>query len=82
LAARARLVSRNRYRFKHLDTLAAALAKRVRVTNAILDGEVICADETGRSLFLEMLRGRYPCCFVAFDLLWLNNEDIRPLPLV
>jgi bifunctional non-homologous end joining protein LigD len=21
-------------------------------------------------------------CFVAFDLLWLNGEDLRPLPLV
>ena len=30
-AAGARLVSRNRNRFKHLDPLAAALAKRLRV---------------------------------------------------
>ena len=78
----ARLVSRNRNRFKHLDTLAAALAKRLRVKEVILDGEVICADETGRPIFLEMLRGRPPVCFVAFDLLWLNGEDLRPLPLV
>jgi bifunctional non-homologous end joining protein LigD len=81
-AAGARLVSRNRYRFKHLDTLAAALAKRLRVEDAILDGEIICADETGRPIFIEMLRGRHPMCFVAFDLLWLNGEDLRPLPLV
>ena len=63
-AAGARLVSR-----KHLDPLAAALAKRLRVTDAILDGEVICVDETGRPIFLEMLRGRHPVCFVTFDLL-------------
>jgi hypothetical protein len=31
-------MSRNRNRFKHLDTLAAALAKRLRVEDAILDG--------------------------------------------
>ena len=78
----ARLVSRNRNRFKHLDTLAAALAKRLRVTDAILDGEIICADETGRPIFIEMLRGHHPMCFVAFDLLWLNGEDLRALPLV
>jgi len=78
----ARLVSRNRNRFRHLDTLAAALAKRLRVNDAILDGEVICADETGRPIFLEMLRGRHPVCFIAFDLLWLNGNDLRPLPLV
>jgi hypothetical protein len=40
-------VSRNRNRFKHLDPLAAALAKRLRVTDAILDGDLICVDETG-----------------------------------
>jgi bifunctional non-homologous end joining protein LigD len=78
----ARLVSRNRNRFRHLDELAAALAKRLRVNDAILDGEVICVDETGRPIFLEMLRGRHPCCFIAFDLLWLNGEDLRPLPLI
>jgi bifunctional non-homologous end joining protein LigD len=74
----ARLVSRNRNRFKHLDTLASALAKRLRVNDAILD----CADETGRPIFLEMLRGRHPMCFIAFDLLWLNSEDLRPMPLI
>jgi len=81
-AAGARLISRNRYRFRHLDPLAAALAQRLRVTDAILDGEVICANETGRPIFIEMLRGRHPVCFVAFDLLWLNGEDLRPLALV
>ena len=81
-SAGARLISRNRNRFKHLDPLAAALAKRLKVTDAILDGEIICADKTGRPIFIEVLRGRHPMCFVAFDLLWLNGEDLRPLPLV
>jgi bifunctional non-homologous end joining protein LigD len=59
--AGARLVSRNRNRFRHLDPLAAALAKRLRVTNAVLDGEVCCADETGRPIFLDLLRRKGPC---------------------
>jgi ATP-dependent DNA ligase len=29
-----------------------------------------------------MLRGHHPMCFIAFDLLWLNGEDLRELPLV
>jgi bifunctional non-homologous end joining protein LigD len=77
----ARLVSRNRNSFRHLDTLAAALAKRLRVKDAILDGEVICVDESGRPIFIDLLRRKEPC-FVAFDLLWLNGEDLRPLPLI
>jgi bifunctional non-homologous end joining protein LigD len=77
----ARLVSRNRNRFKHLDPLAAALAKRLRVSDAILDGEVCCVDETGRPIFIDLLRRKEPC-YIAFDLLWLNGEDLRPLPLI
>jgi ATP-dependent DNA ligase len=80
--AGSRLVSRNRNRLRHLDQLAAALAKRLKVNDAILDGEIICADETGRPIFIEMLRGRHPVCFVAFDLLWLDGEDLRALPLI
>jgi bifunctional non-homologous end joining protein LigD len=74
----ARLVARNRNHFK---PLAAALAKRLRVTNAVLDGEVVCVDETGRPIFLDLLRRKEPC-FVAFDLLYLIREDLRPLPLI
>jgi ATP-dependent DNA ligase len=43
---------------------------------------VIYADDTGRPIFLDLLRRRKPAAFVAFDLLWLNGEDLRTLPLV
>jgi bifunctional non-homologous end joining protein LigD len=43
-----------------------------------LDGEVCCVDETGRPIFNR----RKEPFFVAFDLLWLNGVDLRPLPLV
>jgi hypothetical protein len=46
------------------DTLAAMFAKRL--TEAILDDEIICADETGRPIFMEMLRGRRPMRFVRY----------------
>jgi bifunctional non-homologous end joining protein LigD len=78
----ARLVSRNRNRFKHMDALAAILSKRLRVTDAILDGELISADASGRPIFMDLLWRRAPACFIAFDLLWLNGEDLRPLPLI
>jgi bifunctional non-homologous end joining protein LigD len=78
----ARLVSRNRNRFKHMDALAALLAKRLRITDAVLDGELISADASGRPIFMDLLRRRAPACFIAFDLLWLNGEDLRSLPLI
>jgi bifunctional non-homologous end joining protein LigD len=58
------------------------MAKRLHVEDAILDGEIICADEMGRPIFIEMLRGRHPVYFAAFDLVWLNGDDVRPLPPV
>jgi bifunctional non-homologous end joining protein LigD len=79
--AGARLVSRNRNRFKHMDALAAILAKRLRVSDAILDGELISADQSGRPIFMDLLSRRAPASFIAFDLLWLNGEDLRELPL-
>jgi ATP-dependent DNA ligase len=40
-----------------LGGLEAAMAG-LRVKNAILDGEIVCLDGEGRSLFLELLRRR------------------------
>jgi bifunctional non-homologous end joining protein LigD len=51
------------------------------VGDAILDGEVIAADETGRPQFYDLLRDTRAPAYVAFDLLWLNSADLRPLPL-
>jgi bifunctional non-homologous end joining protein LigD len=66
------------HRFAGLsDQIAASLD----VGDAILDGEVITADETGRPQFYDLLRQRRAPTYVAFDLIWLNGADLRPLPL-
>lgn len=49
--------------------------------DAILDGEVIAADATGRPRFYALLRDTLAPAYVAFDVLWLNGEDLRQLPL-
>ena len=50
--------------------------------NAVIDGEIVCLDEEGRSIFNELLfRRGYPT-FYAFDLLYLNGRDLRQLPLI
>jgi bifunctional non-homologous end joining protein LigD len=51
------------------------------VEDAILDGEVIVADETGRPQFYDLLRRARSPAYVAFDLLWLNGADLRSVPL-
>jgi bifunctional non-homologous end joining protein LigD len=59
------------------DQVAAALD----VDEAVIDGEVIAADETGRPQFYELLRAPRAASYVAFDILWLNGTDLRALPL-
>jgi ATP-dependent DNA ligase len=48
---------------------------------AILDGEVIAADETGRPQFYDLLRHTRAPAYVVFDVIWLNGADLRALPL-
>ena len=76
-----RLVSRNGNDFRRFDALAAEVAAALRADEAILDGEVIAADATGRPQFYDLLRGRLPPAYVAFDLLWIDGVDLRPKPL-
>ena len=76
-----RLISRKQNQFKSFSPLTASVAK-LKVQNAIIDGEVVCLDAKGRSVFLDMRRRKANAILYCFDLLWLNNEDLRNLPLV
>jgi bifunctional non-homologous end joining protein LigD len=77
-----RLISRKQIQYKSFGGLATALAG-LHVDDAILDGEIVCLAADGRSQFRELMHGRrQDACFYAFDLLWHDGEDLRPLPLV
>ncbi len=78
---RCELVSRNRNSYKSFATLRADLAG-LKVKNAVLDGELVCLDSEGRSIFNELLHRKGCPVFYAFDLLYLNDRDLRQLPLV
>ena len=47
----------------------------------MLDGEIVCLDESGVSQFSNLLFHRGEPRFYAFDLLSLNGKDQRYLPL-
>jgi ATP-dependent DNA ligase len=55
-----------------LDALCDQVAAEIEVGDAILDGEVIAADETGRPQFYDLLRGTRAPAYVGFDLLLPN----------
>jgi bifunctional non-homologous end joining protein LigD len=78
---RCRFVSRNDNTLSRFDALCQAVAAELDVESVILDGEVIAADETGRPLFFDLVRGSRTPAYVAFDLLRLNGADLRSLPL-
>jgi ATP-dependent DNA ligase len=75
------LISRRRYSYKSFQDLRDNLAK-LKVKNAIIDGELVCLDAEGRSIFNELLFRRGCPIFYAFDLLYLNGRDFRQLPLI
>jgi bifunctional non-homologous end joining protein LigD len=54
----------------------------LKVKNAVLDGEIVCLDSEGRSIFDDLLYRRGFPVFYAFDLIYLDDRDRRQLPLV
>ena len=48
----------------------------------MLDGEIVCLNEAGEPQFNALLFRRARPWFYAFDLLWLDDEDLRSLPLL
>jgi bifunctional non-homologous end joining protein LigD len=79
--ARCRLISRKGNALNRFNALGDQVALALEVDDAVIDGEVIAADETGRPQFNDLLRGTRAPAYVAFDILWLNGTDLRPLPL-
>jgi bifunctional non-homologous end joining protein LigD len=76
-----RIISRQKLQMHRFQPLCQAISNELKVQNAIFDGEVISPDPTGRPIFNEMRRKKGPFQYVAFDILWLNNKDLRSLPL-
>jgi bifunctional non-homologous end joining protein LigD len=62
--------------------LARVLPGDLNVKNAVLDGELVVLDRVGKAQFGDLVGGRGEVLFAAFDLLWVNGQDLRELPLV
>jgi len=68
------LVSRNGNTFRNFKDLAQWIGENLRVESAVIDGEIACVDDSGRSIFNDLLFRRRECLFFAFDLLHLNGR--------
>jgi hypothetical protein len=80
-ADQCQLVSRKRYVYKRFEKLTEQIAASLNVQTAVLDGEIVCLDDTGKSQFKSLMYRRGEAYFYAFDILQLNGKDLRSLPL-
>jgi bifunctional non-homologous end joining protein LigD len=79
------LYSRNNISFNQRFTGIVRALEALSV-QAVFDGEIVALDEKGRSYF-QLLQnhqrtGQGNICYFLFDLLYLNGEDLRTLPLL
>src|SRR5215216_2492227 len=75
------LWSKRGNRMTRFSGLAEQLRTELGRREVILDGEIIAIDDEGRINFWELMRGHGTLAYVAFDVLWLNERDLRDLPL-
>ena len=73
--------SRRDFRFDRFGDLCERIAGVLGSREAILDGEVVALNRQGKPVFRDLLQGKGYLAFAAFDLLWLDGTDLRPLPL-
>ena len=77
---RGRFLSKTSRWMPRFRDLADALARRLGVRDAILDGEIIVMGREGPD-FKALMRNRGEAAYAAFDLLWRDGRDLRAQPL-
>jgi len=80
-AGQCQLVSRKGYVYKRFGELTEHIGASVNVQSAVLDGEIVCLDKSGKSQFKSLMYRRGEAYLYAFDILELNGRDLRSLPL-
>jgi len=74
---RCTLFSRNGNPFASFANLALRIGNALMPRSAVLDGEIVCLDRSGRCSFNDLLFRRAEPFFVAFDLLQFHGKDLR-----
>lgn len=77
-----RLISRNGCRFGDFSDLEDSIGQSLKGHTAALDGEIVCLDGNGRSVFKPLIERQAVPYYYAFDLLWFDGEDWRRRPLL
>src|SRR6266699_5358347 len=73
---RGRMLSKNKTRLRRFERLLETLPQ-----GCVFDGEIVVLDETGRPRFNDLLFGRREPTYIAFDVLFFEDKDVRAAPL-
>jgi bifunctional non-homologous end joining protein LigD len=71
-----RMLSKNANILKRFNSLLDALPG-----GYVFDGEIVALDEDGRPRFNDLMFGGREPVYVAFDVLFVDGEDVRAAPL-
>src|SRR5207244_2093443 len=71
-----RVLSKNLNRMRRFEGLLQRLP-----SGFVFDGEIVCLDERGRPVFNDLLFRRRDPIYLPFDVLSVEGEDVRGLPL-
>ena len=75
-------MSRKGKKFHQFSPLLKQVLRCLKGQRAILDGEIVVLDAEGRSNFPDLMARRGEPRYYAFDLVWLNGQDLRSKPLL
>jgi bifunctional non-homologous end joining protein LigD len=64
------------------SSLERKLGKCLKGREVILDGEVCALDKKGRATLSNLIKREGYIVYIAFDILWLDGNDLRDLPLI
>jgi ATP-dependent DNA ligase len=70
------MLSKNGHHLKRYDVLLSGLP-----TDCVFDGEIVVLGEAGRPQFNALLFRRGQPVYVAFDVLYAHDNDLRDMPL-
>jgi hypothetical protein len=79
-----RFTSRNQRDLTKRFPELQSIAKSIKASTAIIDGEVVALDENGVQCFEQLQNHKRDCAIIyfAFDLMFLNGESLTDLPLI
>jgi bifunctional non-homologous end joining protein LigD len=80
-AGRTAFQTRNKLDLSDRFPDVARALSRLRVSEAVIDGEVVAFDANGVTRFQQLMTPGVQHHYMIFDLLWFKGEDIRSRPI-